>query len=453
MKKLNYRCRKCGGTLVPNADQVTALCEFCGCIQPIPVVDAACYNRANELRREKKFAQAAVLLEGALSIDPKDAEGNWNMVLCKFGIEYVEEPDGSRKPTCHGISYCSVLEDPHYLCALKYADSESAKLYKEEAAQIYKIQQEVIELAQTGEKYDIFISYKETNAEGNRTIDSVIAQELYEHLNGMGYRVFFARVALAEKGGLSYEPVIFSALNSASVMIVVGSSRENLTSLWVRNEWERYLFLMQENSDKKMLLVYRNMKQSEFPEKLEFMSCVDAGNYGYLQQAETFAAAALPGKTAVVVGDMRAQTAEALARANNLFQRAEQELKRGHHEKAKQYYQAALELDETRSEAWWELFLLDVAEQEAASADSPDMRGKVLREGIYAIGYAEDEKKGIYEEQLHAYRQKERKKFEQKLLAEIQMKKKKSRTEQDRQTVTALESLLQEYRRIWQREN
>lgn len=38
--------------------------------------------------------------------------------------------------------------------------------------------------------YDVFICYKESDYNGNRTEDSVLAHEIYDMLSNQGYKVF-----------------------------------------------------------------------------------------------------------------------------------------------------------------------------------------------------------------------------------------------------------------------
>ena len=48
-----------------------------------------------------------------------------------------------------------------------------------------------------------------------------------------------------------YEPYIISALMSAKVLIVVGTSPENMNAQWVKNEWSRFQWL--QKNEKKMI--------------------------------------------------------------------------------------------------------------------------------------------------------------------------------------------------------
>ena len=65
---------------------------------------------------------------------------------------------------------------------------------------------------------------KETDENGDRTIDSVMAQNVYDALTTKGYRVFFSRITLEDKLGQEYEPYIFAALNSAKIMLAFGTN-------------------------------------------------------------------------------------------------------------------------------------------------------------------------------------------------------------------------------------
>lgn len=69
-----------------------------------------------------------------------------------------------------------------------------------------------------------------------RTLDSVLATDIYELLTKEDYKVFFSRVTLDDKIGVAYEPYIYAALQSAKIMIVVGTKEEYFNAIWVRNK-------------------------------------------------------------------------------------------------------------------------------------------------------------------------------------------------------------------------
>lgn len=117
-------------------------------------------------------------------------------------------------------------------------------VYEAEAKVINEIQKGILEISQKEELFDVFICYKETDANGRRTPDGVLATDLYHQLTQEGFKVFFSRITLEDKLGTAYEPYIFAALNSAKVMVVLGTKPEYFNAVWVKNEWSRYLALI-----------------------------------------------------------------------------------------------------------------------------------------------------------------------------------------------------------------
>lgn len=89
-------------------------------------------------------------------------------------------------------------------------------------------------------KYEIFISYKHSDENGNLTLDFEIAKELYETLVNMGYDVFFSNNTLEEIGSSRYKADINEALDSVKIMVVVLSKAEYAKSHWVEYEWDSF---------------------------------------------------------------------------------------------------------------------------------------------------------------------------------------------------------------------
>lgn len=244
-----YQCKMCGGDLnITDADNVVE-CDYCGTVQTVPFADdekkMALFNRANRLRLANEFDKAAGIYESIVAQFPREAEAYWGLCLCNYGIEYVDDPASGKKiPTCHRSSFTSILEDDNFDQTLENADVLARKVYRDEAKVIEEIRKGILEVSSKEEPYDIFICYKETDTNGERTVDSVIAQDVYDALTEKGYRVFFSRITLEDKLGQEYEPYIFAALNSAKVMLVFGTDYEHFNAVWVKNEWNRFLLLM-----------------------------------------------------------------------------------------------------------------------------------------------------------------------------------------------------------------
>lgn len=196
-----FKCKMCGGTLEINESERVATCEYCGTKQTLPRLDddrkANLYDRANHFRRNNEFDKAAGIYEQILNEDRTDSEAYWSLVLCRYGIEYVEDPATHRRlPTVNRAQFTSVFDDDNYKSALEYASIEQREIYKEEANAINEIQKGILAISEKEEPFDVFICYKETDAQGRRTPDSVLATELYHELTREGFKVFFSRITL-----------------------------------------------------------------------------------------------------------------------------------------------------------------------------------------------------------------------------------------------------------------
>ena len=290
MDVFNFKCKYCGGEL-NSVDGLKSVgkCKYCGSKQTLPKLEdekrANLFERANHLRRNNEFDKAEALYEQLLNEDLTDPEAYWSLVLCRYGIEYVEDKrTGERLPTVNRMQMVSILADEDYKSAIANADEEQKKLYEEEARLINEIQKGILEIARKEEPFDIFICYKETDSEGKRSRDSILAQDLYHELTRDGYKVFFARVTLQGKLGSAYEPYIFSALNSAKVMVVLGTKKEHFEAVWVRNEWSRFLGQIKKGERKVLIPAYRDMDAYDLPVEFSNLQALDMSRLGFLQE-------------------------------------------------------------------------------------------------------------------------------------------------------------------------
>lgn len=285
---MNIKCNICGGDVAVSADKTFATCEYCGSTVTVPRVSdeqrAAAFNRGSHFRRIGEFDKALASYERILREDDTDAEAHWCAALCRFGIEYVEDPATYEWiPTCHRASFDSFLEDVDFKAALEHSDGLTRRLYQKEAAKIAEVQRGILATSQNEEPYDVFLCYKETGEDGQRTRDSILAQDIYYQLTDQGHRVFFSRITLEDKAGSQYEPYIFAALNSAKVMVAVGTKPEHFSAVWVKNEWSRFLALMRRDRSRVLLPCYRDMDPYDLPEQLAVLQSYDMGKIGFIQ--------------------------------------------------------------------------------------------------------------------------------------------------------------------------
>lgn len=226
------KCKMCGGDIQLSSDKTYGVCEYCGSVMTLPKVEEeqvlAAFNRGNYFRRIGEFDKALAVYEQIVQEDETNAEAHWCCALCRYGIEYVEDPESYEwVPTCHRASFDHFLEDIDYLAAVQYSDGITRRQYQKEAMSIADVQRRILATSQSEESY------------------------------------------------------IFAALNSARVM-VVGTSPENLNSVWVKNEWSRFYSMMKKDRDKLLLPCYRNMDPYDLPESLSILQSYDMGKIGFI---------------------------------------------------------------------------------------------------------------------------------------------------------------------------
>ncbi len=90
------------------------------------------------------------------------------------------------------------------------------------------------------EAFEVFISFKHRDREGRETADSRLAREIHRYLSDRGLKVFLSSVSLEQLGIAAYKKAIDAALDTAQVLIAVGTSAENVDSEWVRYEWDSF---------------------------------------------------------------------------------------------------------------------------------------------------------------------------------------------------------------------
>lgn len=283
-----YKCKMCGGNLEVSEGVCICECDYCGVRQTVPCADnekkVNLFNRATRLRMLGEFDKAAAIFEALISEFPEEAEAYWGLCLCNYGIEYVDDPATDGKiPTCHRASFYTLENDENFRLTLEYADVSAQKIYRDEAREIDRIMGEILSISKNEKPYDVFICYKETDENGNRTIDSVIAYDIYEALTAKGLKVFFSRVSLEDKLGRQYEPYIFAALNSAAVMLCIGTKYEYFQAVWVKNEWSRYLKLMAKDKTKVLIPCFKDIDAYDMPEEFKMLQAQDLGKLGATQ--------------------------------------------------------------------------------------------------------------------------------------------------------------------------
>lgn len=343
-----YLCKCCGAPLDVKGRVTVCKCASCGVLQSIPRLDfdekAILWERADKLRRAGEYDRAAELYQELLKLDDSDSEIYWCVMLCRYGIEYVEEY-GSRKrtPTINRFSYTPIINDEDYRAAVRVADGDRRRVYILQAGELEELRKKALAVSQTEQPYDIFICYKESDRSGRRTEDSVLAASLYRSLSAEGYRVFFARVTLEDKTGREYEPYIFSAINSARLMFAVGTSPDNFNAPWVKNEWSRYLTRVSESGEGTLAVLYKGMRAEDLPAEFAHLQRFD-------MSAPDFTEELLRGVHKIFSGGSRGdihENVESFSSENaaGLLRRAEIMLDEGDYSRAEELCENALNIE------------------------------------------------------------------------------------------------------------
>ena len=368
------KCKMCGGDLSVEEGSTVCECEYCGTKQTVPRLDdekkLKLFERANRLRTACEFDKAAGVYESLVADFDQEAEAYWGLILCKYGIEYVDDPaTGDKIPTCHRSSFDSLMDDPNFEMVMECADPVARRIYRQEAKTIEELRKRIIEVSAKEEPYDVFISYKEVDDNGERTLDSVIAQDIYTELTEKAYRVFFSRITLESKLGVEYEPYIFAALNSAKVMIVVGTDYDYFNAVWVKNEWSRFLTLIASGQKKTLIPVFKDIDAYDMPKEFAKLAAQDMGKVGAMQDLIRGVEKLVPLKKhdntqpekVIIQQDERSTKTEAAVKRGMLA------LEDGEWDNARKFFDQALTLDAECAPAYFGLALVDLRAKDAES--------------------------------------------------------------------------------------
>ncbi len=400
------KCKICGGNMELSADKTVGMCECCGCTMTLPKVNdeqkAASFNRGNHFRMAGEFDKALQVYERIISEDDNDAEAHWCAALCRFGIEWVEDPATLEYlPTCHRLSFDLFTDDVDYLAALEHSGGITKRQYQKDAAKIVEVQRGVLATSQNEKPFDVFICYKESDENGQRTVDSTLAQDIYYQLTDQGLRVFFSRITLEDKVGSEYEPYIFAALNSAKAMVVVGTKPEYFNAVWVKNEWSRYLALVKRDRHKVLLPCYRDMDPYDLPEQLSVLQSYDMSKIGFIQDLirgiKKIVAADEPKdvvKETILVGGSANLNISPLLKRVMLF------LEDGDWSKADDFCEQVLNQDPENAEAYLDKLLVEYkcsSKEQLKSLSVPIDRSKNYAK---VIRFGNEEQKSFLEETM-----------------------------------------------------
>ena len=267
--QLKFRCPNCGYETLIDENVDSYKCPYCKSVFSVnelkkDIVDTNIVDKidkAIELRNNCDFDDAEEILEDLLVGNPTNAEIYFQLLLCDFGVSYVAEDNSIReKPVISRLQKESVFDKENYqrLKEILVDNPSKTKTYNDRLQDIDNIRKKSLEIMNKVEPFDVFISYKRMDGD-LYTKDSETARKLYTKFTSWGYKVFFAQETIyKEFGGKVFEPIIYSALMSSKVFVLVCSSpdkKEYLLSPWVKNEWQRYKKRIETEQDDNLLLL------------------------------------------------------------------------------------------------------------------------------------------------------------------------------------------------------
>ncbi len=453
-----FKCKMCGGDLDIITDINVVECEYCGTKQTIPSLDnekkVNLFNRANRLRLNSEFDKAATIYESIIAEFPEEAEAYWGLCLCNYGIEYVDDPATAKKvPTCHRASFEKLLNDENFSLAMEYAEVSAQKVYRDEAREIDRIMEEILAISKNEKPYDIFICYKETDEKGERTIDSVLAQDIYDALTAKGFKVFFARISLEDKLGRMYEPYIFAALNSAKVMLCVGTKYEYLHAVWVKNEWSRFIKLMAKDKSKLLIPCYRDMDAYDLPDEFRALQAQDMNKIGFMQDLVRGVEKVIAPTTEVhTVPINKAAYSPAAANVAPLLERINLFIEDGDWQSAREYTEKVLDIDPKNSQTYLYKLMIENKIKKVEDLLLLDMNYEQNLNFQKAVRFADESMKNILYSFVDAFneREAERKRQEEE---KIRLAEEKRRQEEERKRIEEEKRIQAEKDRIEQIKN
>lgn len=206
-----------------------------------------------------EFPEAVNTCEGILEDYPDSVDAMWCYLQASYGIVYLRGyNDKIAKPTfCYAQDPRSrkrFCKDPYYEKILKMLanDPERMKIYEDRQRDIDAAIEKFKTDLRQGNEYDVFICVKiglatKNNPDPNPNLVTEdyekYADVIYEELTRMGLKPYCSKRNAPQ--GIGSDAQIWSAMLRSKKILIIGTSKEYLTSVWVKCEWRRWLCLIE----------------------------------------------------------------------------------------------------------------------------------------------------------------------------------------------------------------
>lgn len=409
-------CRNCGNTLdLRNVKDGIIECEYCGSVFTVPKketnAEALSFLRIGEHNLNiGNWDSAMEAFKKAYENDKNESEILWDLALADYKVQYIKDVVNKRlQPICYEISDRKFSDSKYYRQALDLATPTQRAEYQRKAEEIEYIKEEFYRLQQSGLEYDCFICVKVTDENGDHTEDYKDADNIYNLLRDKGFKPFFSERDIRNKTGADYEARILYALYSAETMLVVCRKEEYLKTPWVKNEYSRFLKLVndEEKESDSITIIYYGHPIDKLPGKNGKIQGIDfslresdgqiidfvnehtpqarakreAAEQRRLQEAEEIRRQIEESKKAQREFEERLKNLSVnnvvgtTSTVETLLTRGNQEMEAGDWNRATHFFETVLERAPENAAAWWGLFLC-----ECEVADESQLLGKINEE-------------------------------------------------------------------------
>lgn len=152
---------------------------------------------------------------------------------------------------------------------------------------------------------------------------------------------------------MEFEPYIFAALNSAKVMLAVGTDYEYYNAVWVKNEWSRYLKLMEQDKSKHLIPCFKGIDAYDMPREFARLQAQDMGKVGAMQDLLRGIEKILPREAAApAVQETMVVSSSGNSKLESLLDRGYMALEDGDWEKADGFFEEVLNNDSKNARAY-----------------------------------------------------------------------------------------------------
>ncbi|MBO4389851.1 MAG: toll/interleukin-1 receptor domain-containing protein [Lachnospiraceae bacterium] len=296
---ITVRCRLCGADFQTEESNKVDRCGFCASLNTIPKAKdarhAELFHKAATLRGTNYFEQGAAVYESILKEDPDNPEALFGLVMCEYGAEYAGDAWG-RTLVCNRYRETKIFDDQNYKKAVKLADIECKEIYDNIAFQINGEQErfagadtsaarcDVLLVSKQYEDKDILDDGFDPDDDNVPVKDFELARHIYDYLSRKGYRVFMTGKNLKNSRRQDAIPMLQTAIESAKILVLVGTSREYIDDASVESEWMRYFIVNRGVKNKGFAPCYYEMDPKDLPQEMLKSSPIDMSVEGYEEE-------------------------------------------------------------------------------------------------------------------------------------------------------------------------